>query len=80
MSQKVLCVGGPLDGIEVEIHGPKYMPVSKEDTSCVYDLGAKDQVAIDEAKPTYELEWTDGPYGLKTCKYQYIGNTNIEDY
>ena len=80
MSQKVLCIGGQLDGVEVENYGPKYMPVSKENTTCVFYLDAKELVAIDEAKATYEIECTEGPYNVKTYKYLYIGDTNIEDY
>ena len=52
---KVYCVGGYLHGIEVEMQGGDYIPVSKIDHRHYWNLSAKEIINIEEPKDRYFL-------------------------
>lgn len=81
---KVYCVGGCLDGLEVDMKGIEYMPISKEDRRDYFDLSAKELINTEEPRDKYFLHkigelrdfyiWNDDPELKENLADRYLKN------
>ncbi|MNY93272.1 hypothetical protein D3C78_96820 [compost metagenome] len=73
MNNKVICVGGELNGVEVEFVGPKFYPLDASNPIDVFKLPLSEFKEIDNIGPVYGLENIEGPFGQKSRQYKYLG-------
>lgn len=73
LNKKILCIGGELNGLEVDFIGPEFRPLSLDNPIDIFKLPAKELSELSEIGPLYVIKNNIGPFNQSTSQYEYIG-------